>query len=127
MSAELFSRYDRLLLQLSLDQMSDIIYCPRKMCGAAVLLDSDSQMAECSVCRYVFCKLCRAVYHGVNNCAMNPGLVSTSSGLSNFLGLMSNGISFVSLCCKALPRLLYISNGVDLMSDSWLINTVDYW
>ena len=43
------------------------------MCGSAVLLDSDSQMAECSVCCHVFCKLCRAVYHGVAPCAMPAG------------------------------------------------------
>ncbi len=34
---ELFARYDRLLLQSSLDTMSDVLYCPRKVSIVQVL------------------------------------------------------------------------------------------
>ncbi|KAJ8376797.1 hypothetical protein SKAU_G00073770 [Synaphobranchus kaupii] len=45
---ELFSRYDRLLLQSSLDNMADITYCPRYMCATAVLVEPDNSSAICS-------------------------------------------------------------------------------
>ncbi len=43
-SPELFARYDRLLLQSSLDTMSDVIYCPRKVshCTFLFIIDNDA-------------------------------------------------------------------------------------
>ncbi|XP_077361887.1 E3 ubiquitin-protein ligase RNF14 [Festucalex cinctus] len=63
-----FARYDRLLLQSSLDLMADVAYCPRHACGAAVLAEPDSTMAICSVCQYAFCTLCKMGYHGLSHC-----------------------------------------------------------
>ncbi|KAF7660953.1 hypothetical protein LDENG_00272200 [Lucifuga dentata] len=65
---ELFSRYDRLLLQSSLDSMADVAYCPRRSCGSAVILEKGSRAAMCSVCSYAFCVSCRKNYHGIDNC-----------------------------------------------------------
>ncbi|KAJ8376798.1 hypothetical protein SKAU_G00073780 [Synaphobranchus kaupii] len=65
---ELFSRYDRLLLQSSLDNMADITYCPRYMCATAVLVEPDNSSAICSSCRYTFCTLCRQGYHCPSPC-----------------------------------------------------------
>nr|XP_020509087.1 E3 ubiquitin-protein ligase RNF14-like [Labrus bergylta] len=65
---ELFSRYDRLLLQKTLDSMSDVTYCPRRTCAAAVILEKSSRAAVCSVCKYAFCVACRKTYHGTKNC-----------------------------------------------------------
>ncbi|KAM9848851.1 LOW QUALITY PROTEIN: E3 ubiquitin-protein ligase RNF14-like [Aulostomus maculatus] len=61
---ELFSRYDRLLLQSSLDLMPDVVYCPRPSCASAVILDKASRVALCSVCRFAFCVTCKKANHG---------------------------------------------------------------
>ncbi|KAJ8419126.1 hypothetical protein AAFF_G00006250 [Aldrovandia affinis] len=65
---ELFGRYDRLLLQSSLDSMADVVYCPRRTCATAVMLEPDNTVAICSACRYAFCTLCRQGYHGLAQC-----------------------------------------------------------
>ncbi|XP_040908018.1 E3 ubiquitin-protein ligase RNF14 isoform X2 [Toxotes jaculatrix] len=65
---ELFARYDRLLLQSSLDLMADVVYCPRQYCGTAVMVEPDTTMGICSACQYAFCTLCKMGYHGVSHC-----------------------------------------------------------
>ncbi|KAM8875525.1 E3 ubiquitin-protein ligase RNF14-like [Spinachia spinachia] len=65
---ELFSRYDRLLLQSTLDCMADVVYCPRRSCGSAVILERSSAAAQCSVCSFAFCVTCRKNYHGTEGC-----------------------------------------------------------
>lgn len=69
-SPELFERYDRLMFQLSLDTMHDIVYCPRKSCGSPVVVDRDNAMGSCAECHYVFCIYCRMAYHGVAMCKL---------------------------------------------------------
>ncbi|XP_029285865.1 E3 ubiquitin-protein ligase RNF14-like [Cottoperca gobio] len=65
---ELFSRYDRLLLQSTLDCMPDVVYCPRPSCGSAVIVEKSSSAALCSVCGFAFCVTCRKTYHGTDEC-----------------------------------------------------------
>ncbi|TNN47273.1 E3 ubiquitin-protein ligase RNF14 [Liparis tanakae] len=65
---ELFARYDRLLLQSSLDLMADVVYCPRMSCATAVMVEPDSTMGICSACQYAFCTLCKLGYHGLSHC-----------------------------------------------------------
>ncbi|XP_029030251.1 E3 ubiquitin-protein ligase RNF14 [Betta splendens] len=65
---ELFARYDRLLLQSSLDLMADVVYCPRQSCGTAVMVEPDTTMGICSACQYAFCTLCKLGYHGLSHC-----------------------------------------------------------
>ena len=65
---ELFLRYDRLLLQSSLDSMADVVYCPRRGCASAVVLEADRKFGICPACRYAFCSLCRRSYHGHAPC-----------------------------------------------------------
>lgn len=65
---ELFSRYDRLLLQKTLDCMADVTYCPRRSCGSPVIQEKSSTAAMCSVCSFAFCVTCRQTYHGANDC-----------------------------------------------------------
>ncbi|XP_030649701.1 E3 ubiquitin-protein ligase RNF14 [Chanos chanos] len=65
---EEFARYDRLLLQSSLDLMADVVYCPRKMCNTAVMLEPDTTMGMCPSCQYAFCTLCKRGYHGLSHC-----------------------------------------------------------
>lgn len=99
---ELFGRYDRLLLQNTLERMSgtytapllpwsfinalcrwvlrcrffycfvhfllDVVYCPRRDCGSAVIREKSSNAAMCSVCGFAFCVACRKTYHGAGSC-----------------------------------------------------------
>ncbi|XP_044884602.1 E3 ubiquitin-protein ligase RNF14-like isoform X1 [Mauremys mutica] len=65
---ELFARYDRLLLQSSLDLMADVVYCPRPCCQTPVMEDAGCTMGICSSCNYAFCTLCKMTYHGVSPC-----------------------------------------------------------
>ncbi|XP_075457187.1 E3 ubiquitin-protein ligase RNF14-like isoform X1 [Ascaphus truei] len=64
----LFSRYDRLLLQSSLNLMADVVYCPRPSCQTPVMQEPGGTMGICSSCRYAFCTLCKRTYHGVAPC-----------------------------------------------------------
>ncbi|XP_034033928.1 E3 ubiquitin-protein ligase RNF14 [Thalassophryne amazonica] len=68
---ELFARYDRLLLQSSLDLMADVVYCPRLSCGTAVMAEPDTTMGICPACQYAFCTLCKLGYHGLSHCKIN--------------------------------------------------------
>eukprot|EP00079_Xenopus_tropicalis_P031914 XP_017945685.1 PREDICTED: E3 ubiquitin-protein ligase RNF14-like isoform X1 [Xenopus tropicalis] len=65
---ELFSRYDRLLLQSSLDLMADVVYCPLLNCQTPFMLEPGGTMGICSNCNYAFCTLCKMAYHGVAVC-----------------------------------------------------------
>uniref|UniRef100_A0A3Q3A6G8 RBR-type E3 ubiquitin transferase n=1 Tax=Kryptolebias marmoratus TaxID=37003 RepID=A0A3Q3A6G8_KRYMA len=65
---ELFSTYDRLLLQSTLDRMSDVTYCPRRSCSSPVISEKSSRVAMCSVCSFAFCVNCKKTYHGTNKC-----------------------------------------------------------
>ncbi|XP_058484006.1 E3 ubiquitin-protein ligase RNF14 [Solea solea] len=68
---ELFARYDRLLLQSTLDLMADVVYCPRTSCGTAVMVEPDTTMGICTACQYAFCTLCKLGYHGLSHCKIN--------------------------------------------------------
>jgi E3 ubiquitin-protein ligase RNF14 len=67
-SPELFLKYDSILLNITLDTMTDIIYCPRKCCQYPVSQEPNENMANCPICQYAFCILCKAVYHGIEPC-----------------------------------------------------------
>lgn len=68
--SDLFAKYDKLLLQTSLDTMLDIVYCPRPSCQQPVILDRESSMGSCPSCSFVFCALCKLGYHGVSPCTI---------------------------------------------------------
>ncbi|XP_043985244.1 E3 ubiquitin-protein ligase RNF14-like isoform X2 [Gambusia affinis] len=76
---KLFHRYDRLLLQSTLDIMPDITYCPRLTCGSAVILEKSSPAAMCSVCSFAFCVDCKRTYHGTSKCYEEPDLSTEKS------------------------------------------------
>ncbi|XP_054998615.1 E3 ubiquitin-protein ligase RNF14 isoform X2 [Sorex araneus] len=66
--ADLFARYDRLLLQSTLDLMADVVYCPRPCCQLPVMQEPGCTMGICSSCNFAFCTLCRLTYHGLSPC-----------------------------------------------------------
>lgn len=67
-SEDLFARYDRLLLQTSLDGMEDVVYCPRLSCRSPVVKEDGDNLALCPACRFVFCTLCSKPNHGIFDC-----------------------------------------------------------
>ncbi|XP_073331936.1 E3 ubiquitin-protein ligase RNF14-like isoform X2 [Pagrus major] len=76
---ELFSRYDRLLLQKTLDCMPDVVYCPRHSCGSAVIWDKSSTAAMCTVCAFAFCVTCKKTYHGTEACQKKKKKIMTEN------------------------------------------------
>ena len=72
-SPSLYTRYDQLLLQQSLEGMVDIVYCPRPSCRCATVKEEeDGNMAVCSRCQFSFCVLCKRTWHGVSPCKLLP-------------------------------------------------------
>ena len=71
-SPEVFERYDKLLLQRTLDGMKDVVYCPRPSCRCVTVRDEHSDMTQCPRCRFSFCVLCRRVWHGLSPCKLLP-------------------------------------------------------
>jgi len=67
-SPEAFAKWERLLLDKTLDSMEDIVYCPR--CKAVVIEESDNS-GRCPSCFFVFCTLCMESWHLGTKC-MTP-------------------------------------------------------
>lgn len=81
---EMFNKYDSLLLRDALNNMTDIVYCPRVQCQCAVIPE-DATLCRCPDCKNVFCALCRQAYHGIEPCKL------TNNQLKEIVELYKNG------------------------------------
>lgn len=73
LSAETFAKYDAALLAVTLDTLSDVVYCPRRVCQYPVSLEPEESMGRCPSCQFVFCIYCKMTYHGVEPCRLKTG------------------------------------------------------
>jgi E3 ubiquitin-protein ligase RNF14 len=61
---EQLERWDKLLLQRTLDSLEDIMYCPK--CSYPITIDENDTHAYCMKCKLDYCKLCKQTWHSVN-------------------------------------------------------------
>ncbi|CAG5123610.1 unnamed protein product, partial [Candidula unifasciata] len=68
MGPEAYQRWEQLLLQKTLDAMSDTVYCPR--CNSLVITEAEEELhlARCPQCFFAFCTECQQGWHQGRNC-----------------------------------------------------------
>ncbi|KAF1385384.1 hypothetical protein PFLUV_G00107190 [Perca fluviatilis] len=134
---ELFSRYDRLLLQSTLDCMADVVYCPRRTCGSAVIVEKSSTAALCSVCNFAFCVTCKKTYHGTGDCRVKTSinteiqviadLPQSQEGLRALLDDYASGSKERQSLLESRYGQRKMQNTVeDLLSESWIDSNSKY-
>lgn len=57
----LWSKYENCVLKCALSKMKDIVFCPRRSCQLAVIIEPEETLARCGNCDYNFCSYCRKV------------------------------------------------------------------
>ncbi|KAH9496299.1 E3 ubiquitin-protein ligase rnf14 [Bulinus truncatus] len=84
---EAYRRWEQLLLQKTLDAMSDTVYCPR--CTSLVIAEAeqDLHLAYCAVCYFAFCTECNRGWHQGRNCQTDEEILGNLDQRKNVSGL----------------------------------------
>lgn len=69
-SKEMFDQFDQIMLNKTLDSISNMTYCPRIHCQYPISNQSDDGLAVCPNCDYAFCIFCKRPYHAVEGCKL---------------------------------------------------------
>ncbi|XP_046674597.1 LOW QUALITY PROTEIN: E3 ubiquitin-protein ligase RNF14-like, partial [Homalodisca vitripennis] len=69
-SKELYDQFDRLMLNRTLDKISNMTYCPLLHCQYPIATEGDEALAVCPSCNHAFCIFCKRAYHGIEGCRM---------------------------------------------------------
>jgi E3 ubiquitin-protein ligase RNF14 len=97
-----FDRWEKLLLQRTLDAMNDLVYCPR--CETACLED-ESNEAVCPSCLFSFCTLCKSHRHVGKQCMTAEERIR----MLEVGGLyVTYSLSWIWLKCEAISIQIYI-------------------
>ena len=62
-----FETYDSYLLQRSLNEMEDVVKCPRRGCSASCVAEN-RDLAVCAHCQHAFCPRCLRLTHPGQDC-----------------------------------------------------------
>nr|KAI8749399.1 E3 ubiquitin-protein ligase RNF14 [Biomphalaria glabrata] len=82
-----YMRWEQLLLQKTLDAMSDTVYCPR--CNSLVIAEAEEELhlAHCTACYFSFCTLCNHGWHQGRECQTDEELLNNMDQHKNVDGL----------------------------------------
>eukprot|EP00026_Physarum_polycephalum_P006470 Phypoly_transcript_06513.p1 GENE.Phypoly_transcript_06513~~Phypoly_transcript_06513.p1 ORF type:complete len:557 (+),score=99.32 Phypoly_transcript_06513:24-1694(+) len=72
---ETYTRYERLLLDRSLNSMEDVMWCPH--CSFAVIIDDKIELGACTNCGFSFCTNCMQSWHPSRACKSGEGVVES--------------------------------------------------
>ena len=114
----LYNKYEQILLQRTLDQMSDVVRCPRKFCQNAILKDEGSNMVTCNSCNYIFCILCDKTWHGHHT----PCEVESSRRLELYNKWKDSNDAEREAIYKTYGRSKVLEMVADVESAEWLKN-----
>lgn len=67
---ELFAKFETFSLKHALDNMADLLWCPKPGCGNAMIGDEGEAMVRCSnqECQFTFCSVCKEEWHPDISC-----------------------------------------------------------